>query len=77
MPAIVAGIKPPVINDSGYVTMGGPDEATDYVLEFGKAWKDTPGAIAWLLDTAGSAMPKHTRAKKHTTKPQRAVLSKR
>ena len=40
VPAILAGIKPPVINDSGYVTMGGPDEATYYVLEFGKAWKD-------------------------------------
>ena len=68
VPAILAGIEPPVINDSGYVTMGGPDEATDYLLEFGKAWKDTPGAIAWLLDTAGSAIPKRTSAKTPATK---------
>ena len=68
VPAILAGIKPPVMSDSGYVTMGSPDEATYYVLEFGKAWKDTPGAIAWLLDTAGPAVPKRTRAKTPATK---------
>lgn len=68
VPAILAGIKPPVINDSGYITTGGPDEATYYVLEFGKAWKDTPGAIACLLDTAGSAIPKRTRATTPATK---------
>lgn len=63
VPAILAGIEPPVINDSGYVTMGGSDEATYYVIEFGKAWKDTPGALAWLLDTAAPAVPKRTRVK--------------
>jgi tetratricopeptide (TPR) repeat protein len=68
VPAILAGIEPPVINDSGYVTMGGPDEATYYVLEFGKAWKDTSGAIAWLLETATPTIPKRTRAKPHVAK---------
>lgn len=52
-----------MINDSGYVTMGGPDEASCYVLEIGKAWKDTPGAIAWLLDMTGPATSKRTRPK--------------
>ena len=64
VPAILAGIEQPAINDSGYVTMGGPDEATYYGNEFGKAWKDTPGAIAWLLDMAGPVIPKRTRAPK-------------
>lgn len=63
VPAILAGINPPVINDSRYVTMGGPDEVSYYVLEFGKTWKDTPGAIAWLLDMTGPATSKRTRAK--------------
>ena len=27
-PAILAGTKPPVFDDSGYLTVGGPDEAT-------------------------------------------------
>ena len=63
VPAILARVEPPVINDSGYVTMGGPDEATYYVLEFGKAWKDTPGAIAWLLEMTGPATSKRVRAK--------------
>jgi hypothetical protein len=38
--------------------MGGADEATSYVLEFGKAWKDTPGATACLIDNAGPISPK-------------------
>jgi len=46
VPAIPAGTKPPVISDDGYVTMGGPDEATYYVTECGPAWRRTPGAVA-------------------------------
>ena len=68
VPAILAGIERPVLNESGYVTMGGPDEATCYVLEFGKAWKDTPGAIAWLIDKAGPASPKRPPAKTRAPK---------
>ena len=37
VPAILAGRKPAVIPDDGYVTMGGPDEATYYVTECGVA----------------------------------------
>ena len=58
VPAILVGNKPPVLNETGYVTMGGPDEATYYVLEFGKAWKDTPGAVAWLIDKASPVSTK-------------------
>jgi tetratricopeptide (TPR) repeat protein len=68
VPAILAGIEPPMINDSGYVTMGGPDEATYYVLEFGKAWEDTSGAIDWLLEKATPTIPKRTRAKPNVAK---------
>jgi hypothetical protein len=35
------GAKPPVNSDDGYVTMGGPDEATYYVTECGAAWHRT------------------------------------
>jgi hypothetical protein len=48
VPAILAGTKPPVISDSGYITMGGADEATDYVRDCGPAWHQTPGAVVWL-----------------------------
>jgi tetratricopeptide (TPR) repeat protein len=68
VPAILAGIEPPVRNESGYVTMGGSDEATDYVLEFGKAWEDTPGAVAWLIDKLGPASPKRQLTKTRITK---------
>jgi tetratricopeptide (TPR) repeat protein len=48
VPAILAGTKPPVISVSGYITMGGADEATDYVRDCGPAWHQTPGAVVWL-----------------------------
>ena len=35
-----------------YVTMGGEDEALEYVRDFGAGWERTPGAVAWLRDTA-------------------------
>ena len=46
MPAILAGTKSPVISDDGYVTMGGPDEATYYVTECGVAWHAKAGRLA-------------------------------
>ena len=58
VPAILAGTKPPVTSDDGYVTMGGPDEATYYVTECGPAWDRTPGAIAWLTKLAATLAPK-------------------
>jgi hypothetical protein len=58
--------KPPVISDDGYVTMGGPDEATDYVTECGAAWHRTPGAVVWLTKLAATLGPKRrTRAAAH------------
>jgi len=55
VPAILARTRPPVLTQTGYITMGGPDEATDYVRGFGQAWNDTPGAIAWLAEAADAA----------------------
>ena len=61
VPAILAGTLPPFVNRSGYITMGGPDEVAEYVLEFGQVWKDTPGAVAWLIDSAATAPPRRPR----------------
>ena len=58
VPAILAGTKPPVLSDDGYVTMGGPDEATYYVTECGAAWHRTPGAVAWLTKLTTTLGPK-------------------
>ncbi len=48
VPAILASTKPPVVPRDRYVMVGGPDEATLYVADFGSAWHRTPGAVAWL-----------------------------
>ncbi len=56
--AIMAGAKPPVFRDDGYITDGGPDEATDYVVACGVAWHRTPGAVDWLTATVAAAPKK-------------------
>ena len=53
-------------SNDGYITMGGPDEATYYVTECGAAWHRTPGAVAWLTKLATTLAPKRrTRATIH------------
>jgi hypothetical protein len=59
MPAILADTASSVISDSGYTTMGGPDEATDYVAECGPAWRGTAAAVEWLTKTIAALPPKH------------------
>jgi tetratricopeptide (TPR) repeat protein len=62
VPAILAGTEPPAVtSDKGYITMGGADEATDYVRDCGPAWSQTPGAVAWLNKLV-AALPKKPRA---------------
>ena len=65
VPAILAGAKTPVPSDSGYITMGGPDEATYYVTECGSAWHRTPNAVAWLTRLAAAAPKRRTRREIH------------
>jgi tetratricopeptide (TPR) repeat protein len=66
VPAILAGTKPAVSSNDGYITMGGPDEATYYVTECGAAWHRTPGAVAWLTKLVATLAPKRrTRATMH------------
>lgn len=65
VPAILAGEKRPVPSDSGYITMGGPDEATYYVTECGSAWHRTPNAVAWLTQIAAAAPKRRTRRAIH------------
>ncbi len=48
VPGILAGTASPVVSEGDYITVGGPDEATEYVAECGPAWRGTPGAVEWL-----------------------------
>ena len=55
--------KPPV---TGYLTMGGEDEAAHYVEEWGFDWLTTPGAIEWLAKIAAeTALAQPQRPSKH------------
>lgn len=49
VPAMLAGTKALASSDTGYMTMGGTDEATYYVEECGDVWRKTPKAVEWLL----------------------------
>lgn len=57
-PVILAGTTPVVSSNDGYITMGGPDEASDYVTECGAAGHRPPGAVAWLTKLATTLAPK-------------------
>jgi hypothetical protein len=40
-----------------YAAMGGPDDAADFVLHYGEAWRATRGAVSWIVDLAGLEPP--------------------
>jgi hypothetical protein len=42
----------------GYVTLGGEDEAAHYAEESGSAWRNTPGALEWLIRITAGMTPK-------------------
>jgi len=65
VPAILAGTKPPVRSTDGYITMGGADEATDYVRDCGAAWRTTPGAVTWLAAAAPRPKKRHPAESAH------------
>jgi hypothetical protein len=52
VPAALAGTKKVKSSTSGYITMGGEDEAAHYVQEWGFDWLTTPGAVDWLTKVA-------------------------
>lgn len=61
VPRILAGSRRPVSTSHGYITMGGEDEASDYVADNGEAWRATPGAIEWLVETGRTLKPRRPR----------------
>ena len=64
VPAILAGAKPPMLSRTDYVTVGGTDEAAEYVRECGGAWRKTPGAVEWLtIAIAGVSQTKRGASK--------------
>lgn len=61
VPGVLSGKQPLVTSLDGYITMGGEDEAGEYVSDNSKAWRATPGAIEWLTQVTASLLPKSTR----------------
>lgn len=51
VPDYLARIKPMPREVPDYITIGGEDEAIGYAAQFLPAWKETPGATAWLRKT--------------------------
>lgn len=49
IPFLLAATSSIVSKDSGYLSMGGLDEAVFYVHHAGDAWRQTDGASEWLL----------------------------
>lgn len=57
VPPMLAGKLRAVVSRTGYITVGGKDEAAEYFVEYGEAWRKTPGAIEWLLTTTTDLKP--------------------
>ena len=53
VPAILSGKKRRARSEP-FISMGGEDEASQYVQHYGSAWKRTPGAIDWLSNVTAS-----------------------
>ena len=64
VPAILVDAKPPMPSRSDYVTVGGADEAANYVRECGAAWRKTPGAVEWLTTAIAGVGQTKRRASK-------------
>lgn len=58
VPGVLSGKQPLVASMDGYITMGGEDEAADYVEENGKVWQSTPGAVEWLVEATKKLKPR-------------------
>lgn len=61
VPGVLSGRQPLVASMDGYITMGGEDEAADYVEENGKVWQSTPGAVEWLVEATRKLKPRRRR----------------
>jgi tetratricopeptide (TPR) repeat protein len=62
VPGILARTQPPTPSESDYLSVGGADEATEYVRDFRAAWEKIPGAIDWLMTIAGDSRPTKRRS---------------
>jgi tetratricopeptide (TPR) repeat protein len=61
VPGVLSGKRLLVASPDGYITLGGEDEAADYVEENCQAWQTTPGAIAWLTEVTRKLKPRRRR----------------
>ncbi|WP_292648173.1 tetratricopeptide repeat protein [Mesorhizobium sp.] len=61
VPGVLSGKQPLVASMDGYITMGGEDEAADYVEENGEAWQATLGAVEWLTRATSKLKPRKRR----------------
>jgi len=65
VPAVLAGRKKAQPSTTGYLTVGGEDEADDYFEEWGFEWLTTPGAIDWLTNIAAEMATQTPRRSPH------------
>jgi tetratricopeptide (TPR) repeat protein len=63
VPALLAGSKKEKPSTTGYLTMGGEDEAAHYFAQWGFDWLTTPGAVDWLTKIAAEKAPTRTKRK--------------
>lgn len=76
VPVYLARMKPMPSQAPEYFTRGDEDEAICYAAQFLPAWKETPGAAAWLRSTLKLAPAESPPKKRETWGKLRLVLSR-
>ena len=54
---ILSGKRRSGASRTPYIAVGSVEEAEEYLRESGAAWRDTDGAVAWLVATAAELGP--------------------
>lgn len=57
IPAALNGSITVIDPKGGFYTWGGEDEAAYFLEHYGFAWRETPGAIEWLIKTTSKIKP--------------------
>ncbi len=76
VPDYLARIKPMPRKAPDYITYGGEDEAVGYAAEFLPAWKETPGATAWLRKTLKLSLAAAPPKKREPWSKLRVILAR-
>ena len=74
VPAYLLGVESLPSKMPSYITMGGKDEAVNYIVGSRRVWLNTPGAITWLRKTLDIPLPREPRPRRPAWGERKTIL---